>query len=200
MADADPPTATPQAAARKEPFWKRFLPRRPAILAYFPRFRWRDPPAPADLAAYDPVLYQPFPAEMEAVCAGDIALLRRYLIPHYVAENTEALRAQNEYRRDQVVLIIGGVVATGLAALPGEARWAGWSVVAAIWTAFLATWAARSRDLSAQSRWRTSRLKAEVLRGEYFLFLARARPYDDDACRARNLKRRVAEIRTGAEA
>jgi hypothetical protein len=213
MPDPDPPTvpsprasgtplslSTPMSATEKSGFLKRMVLRRPAILAYFPRLRWRDEPPPLDLAAYDPVLYDRFPEDVEAACADDVALLRRFLIPHFVAEDREALRAQNEFRRDQVVLIMGGVVATGLAALPGEAHWAGWKVAAAIWTAFLATWAARSRDLSAQARWRTCRLKAELLRGEYFLFLARAKPYDDDACRARNLKKRVAEIRSGGDA
>lgn len=166
----------------------------PALLVHFPRLRWRDISHPEGM---DPILYEPFPAELESHFSGDLRVLRKYLLPEYVAEDREALRSQNEYRRDQVTLIIGGIIATGLAALPAAARWDGWSVVAAVFTAFLASWAARSRDLASQERWRTSRLKAELLRSEYFLFLGRAVPYDDDRCRTRNLKRRVAEIRSG---
>jgi hypothetical protein len=168
--------------------------RTPALLLHFPKFRWREKAVPEDAILGDPL------PETPAELAADLALLRKHLVPQFVAEDREALRAQNDHRRDQVVLIVGGVIATGLAALPGEAQWEGWKVVAAIWTAFLAAWAARSRDLSSQERWRTSRLKAELLRGEYFLFLARARHYDNDACRTRNLKKRIAEIRSGGGA
>jgi hypothetical protein len=73
-------------------------------------------------------------------------------------------------------------------------------VAAAIAASFLAIWASRSRDLNSHERWRTGRLKAELLRGEYFLFLGRAEPYHQDGCRVRNLRRRVAEIRSGGAA
>ncbi|HEX2211451.1 MAG TPA: DUF4231 domain-containing protein [Longimicrobium sp.] len=173
--------------------------RRPALLEHFPRFRWKDEPIPEtiDPVVDDPVLYEPFPPDLVADFTDDLQVLGKYLLPLYVLEDREALRSQNEFRRDQVVLIIGGVIATGLAALPASARWDGWSVIAGIFTAALAAWASRSRDLASQERWRTSRLKAELLRGEYFLFLGRAKPYDDPGCRVRNLMRRVAEIRSG---
>jgi len=166
-----------------------------ALLAHFPSFRWRD--APESPEGYDPILYGDFPKDLKDHYASDLAVLKQHLIPAYEQEDREALRAQNEFRRDQVVLIIGGVIATGLAALPGEAHGPGWKVLAAIVAAGLAAWATRSRDLNAQERWRTSRLRAELLRGEYFLFLGRVQPYQDESCRTRNLRRRVAEIRSG---
>jgi hypothetical protein len=169
----------------------------PALLAHFPRFRWKDPKPDPET---DAVLGKPFPADLRPHYAADLAVLNEHLLPQYVAEELDASRAQNEYRRDQVVLIIGGIIATGLAAAPGELTGAGWKVAAAIAASFLAIWAGRSRDLNSQERWRTSRLKAELLKSEYFLFLGRAEPYDKDGCRIRNLRRRVAEIRSGGAA
>jgi hypothetical protein len=178
------------------------VPRRPkrrriALFEHLPRLRWREAEGEDGT---DPVLGDRFPAAMEAEHAADLAVLRTHLVPHFVDEDREALRAQNDFRLDQLVLIAGGVAATGLGALSGVAHGTGWKVLAAAWTAFLAAWASRSRDLSGHERWRTCRLRAELLRSEYFLFLARARPYDDDACRVRNLKRRVGEIRSGGAA
>jgi hypothetical protein len=176
--------------------------RRPALLVHFPKFRWPEPD-PVDAVnprEFDPILYAPFPPDLVHDYSADLDVLGKHLLPQYLYEDREATRSQNEFRRDQVILIIGGVIATGLAALPASARWDGWSVIAGIFTAFLAAWASRSRDLESQERWRTSRLKAELLRGEYFLYLGRAKPYDVEGCRNRNLMRRVAEIRSGGAA
>jgi len=176
--------------------------RTPALLVHFPKFRWKEAPPPAkiDPTVHDPVLGKPFPPRLVAACNDDLNVLKVDLLPYYVQEDSEAKRSQNEYRRDQVVLIIGGVIATGLAAAPGQLPGDGWKVAAAIVAAFMATWASRSRDLASQERWRVSRLKAELLRGEYFLFLGRADPYDNEGCRTRNLRRRVAEILSGGAA
>lgn len=179
--------------------------RRPAVLQHFPTLRWPEskPVDTVDPLKFDPILHGPFPPAMVHEYAADIDVLGKHLLPQYLFEDEEAKRAQNEFRRDQVILIIGGVIATGLAALPAALPLSikdEWSVAAAIFTAFLAAWASRSRDLASQERWRTSRLKAELLRGEYFLYLGRAKPYDVEGCRNRNLMRRVAEIRSGGAA
>lgn len=179
--------------------------RRPALLVHFPRLRWPEPEpvGSVDPLKFDPVLYGPFPSEFFHVYDADLQVLRKHLLPQYVVEDREALRSQNEFRRDQVILIIGGVIATGLACLPGAVPGDSGDtvrVIAALAAAALAAWASRSRDLAAQERWRTSRLKAELLRGEYFLYLGRAKPYDVEGCRNRNLMRRVAEIRSGGAA
>lgn len=181
--------------------------RRPAILAHFPKLWWpkADPVDSVDPLKFDPVLYGPFPAELFHEYDADLHVLRKHLLPQYVTEDRDALRSQNEFRRDQVILIIGGVIVTGLAALPGAVTGNPGEgdtvrVIAALAAAALAAWASRSRDLASQERWRTSRLKAELLRGEYFLYLGRAKPYDVEGCRNRNLMRRVAEIRSGGAA
>ncbi|WP_420129089.1 DUF4231 domain-containing protein [Longimicrobium sp.] len=179
--------------------------RRPALLVHFPRFRWPQP-EPVDTVdprKFDPILYAPFPPDLVHDYTADLDVLGKHLLPQYVYEDGEATRSQNEFRRDQVILIIGGVIATGLAALPGAVPGESGDtvrVVAALAAAALAAWASRSRDLASQERWRTSRLKAELLRGEYFLYLGRAKPYDVEGCRNRNLMRRVAEIRSGGAA
>ena len=52
----------------------------------------------------------------------------------------------------------------------------------------------RQRGLQARDRYSTSRLKAEALRGEYFLFLGRVGAYAHEGERIRHLIRRVAHI------
>jgi hypothetical protein len=51
-----------------------------------------------------------------------------------------------------------------------------------------------ARALKTHESYFTSRLKAESLRGEYFMFLGQAEPYNSDGDRVPNLIRRVADI------
>jgi Protein of unknown function (DUF4231) len=133
--------------------------------------------------------------------AADFEVLRAELLPHFRRLNGDALRYQNEFRLDQVIIIFGGGLATILgvlhASLPHAlATWSG--IVEAVLAAWLSAVALRARTTGAQQRYFTWRLKAEKMRAEYFLFLGGVGVYGgDDLQRKSALIRRVAEIRSG---
>lgn len=132
--------------------------------------------------------------------ADDFELLERELMPHFRELDNEALRAQNQSRLEQVTLIFCGAFATVLGAIQvalANAVWPG--IVEAALAGGLAAVALRTRALKAQQRYFTNRLKAEALRGEYFLFLGQAGPYADDRYRVQRLIRRVAAVKAGEE-
>lgn len=123
------------------------------------------------------------PPEAKANCpafADDFELLERELMPHFRELDNEALRAQNQFRLEQVALIFGGALATALGAVQAALTNAVWpGIVEAALAAGLAAVALRARALKAQEHYFTNRLKAETLRGEYFLFLGQVGRYAD---------------------
>jgi hypothetical protein len=134
------------------------------------------------------------------VFAEDFEQLEQKLMPHFRELDNEALHAQNQFRLEQVALIFGGALATTLGAIQAalaEAAWPG--IVEAVLAAMLVAIALRVRALKAQERYFTNRLKAETLRGEYFLFLGRIGPYADNRYRIQRLIRRVADVKLGRE-
>lgn len=178
---------------------------RPTLFRRLPSFVARIPPdaqrhimPPAEQAQYP---------QFEA----DFKLLDEHLIPVFLELDADALRAQNGFRMEQLILIGGGLLATVLGALHmafglGETADAGtgapvtglWAWLGAGVSAVVAMVTARARDLRNQDVYRTNRLKAELLRGEYFLFLGRVGAYGQRR-RVGNLVRRVAEIQAGSE-
>jgi Protein of unknown function (DUF4231) len=158
---------------------------RPAAFKRFPALRLRPQQAvivPPELRARCPALEE------------DFAVLDRELLPRFQELDRTALQAQNQFRLEQVVLILGGVVAVVLGALQGALREAAWpGVVEALVGGLLAVVGVRTRELHAQRRYLTSRVKAERLRGEYFRFLGRVGEYAG-ADRNRRLAWQVASI------
>jgi hypothetical protein len=156
-----------------------------------PRLVWspqNEDIVPSDAQAQNPAL------------AKDFKTLEDELLPHFRELNADALRYQNEFRLDQVMLILGGSLATVLgvlhASLPRTAAtWAG--IVEAVLAAALSAVALRARTAGAQQRYFTWRLKAEKMRAEYFLFLGGVGLYADEKERLSHLIRRVAEIKSG---
>src|SRR2546430_4706145 len=125
--------------------------------------------------------------------ADDFAFLEQALLSHFRIFDNEALRAQNQFRLDQVILIVGSALVTILGAVQialTQAIWPG--VVEASLAALLVALGQRTRAIKAQERYFTNRLKAELLRGEYHRFLGRIGPYADGNHRVQ-LVRRVAE-------
>jgi Protein of unknown function (DUF4231) len=70
-------------------------------------------------------------------------------------------------------------------------------IIQSVLAAALSAVAMRLQGTHAQERYFTDRLKAEKLRGEYFLFLDRAGTYADEQERLPSLIRRVADIKSG---
>jgi hypothetical protein len=159
-------------------------------LARLPRIRWR-PGAP------DP-LVQPNVRAAAPALQPDFDVLEAELLPTFYELDENALRAQNDFRLGQLLIIVGSTVATALgavqAALGGGITEIG--VAEALVAGALAAIVAFVRGREAQKEYFTARLKAERLRGEYFFFLGRVTPYDidDDEERRLLLHRRVAQI------
>ncbi|HEX4949170.1 MAG TPA: DUF4231 domain-containing protein [Blastocatellia bacterium] len=139
-----------------------------------------------------PEMQQQFPA-----LQTDFAFLEQQILEDFRTFNNQALHAQNQFRQQQIWLIIGGVVTTTLGAL--QAAWSNvpWPGVAeSIVAAMLTTLGFLVQRLDAQKKYYSNRLKAELLRGEYFLFLGRIGAYNNDNSRQQTLIRRVVEIQS----
>jgi hypothetical protein len=120
--------------------------------------------------------------------------------PYFRELDQEALKAQNQFRLGQVALIFGGAVATILGAVQAALAKQMWArLVETIWADALTGIIYYTQQMKAQERYFTNRLKAEALRGEYFLFLGRIGPYADDENRISYLITRVADINAGEE-
>jgi len=161
-----------------------------ALRSTFPRLRWR----PGER-------YPLVPPEVRAdatALADDLAILDAELLPDFYDFDEAALHAQNTYRLGQTVVIVGGAVATALgavqAALGGGV--AEIAIAEALVAGILTGAVAYLRGRRAQQDYFTSRLKAERLRSEYFVFLGRVAPYDapDPAQRLAQLRARLAEV------
>jgi len=166
-------------------------PRRPAVLRRLPALRWR-PPDPHRMVV-DLEVQRRYPA-----LARDLAFLNDHLMDAFRTCDSEALRLQRVFHLSNLAAITGSLVATilGVAQAAGVAGrlWVGLAetVLAAVLGGGVLLSAARG----AQRRYYDNRLKAERLRAEYFLFLARQQPYAADATRDRALAERVAAIAT----
>jgi hypothetical protein len=163
---------------------------KPAFLASLPRPRWRPgeryPLVPPEVRDASPALEE------------DFDVLERELLPDFYEFDEAALRAQNSFRLGQLFIIVGGAVATALglvqAALGGGVTEIG--VAEAVTAGTLAAAVTYVRGQHAQREYFTNRLKAERLRGEYFLFLGCVAPYDADRSeeRSRRLRDEVSKI------
>ena len=162
----------------------------PALLRRFPRFRaphsaW--PPIHPDKAAHYPAL------------AEDVALLEHEVGPAFAKSDGEALVQQNRYRRQQVVILVGAALLTGLSGLQAvfpDSRVPGLTL--ALLGAALAAFGNMVNELAALEQFMTERVKAERLRSTYFRFLSRTGRYAGDD-RVSVLRHAVTSIRSGEE-
>ncbi len=166
--------------------------RRITLFKRLPMLRWR----PKEDEAIVPLETQnQFPD-----LASDFSILERELMPRFRKLDNEALRAQNLFRLQQVVLITGGVIATALGAIHAaraNSIWAG--VGEAAVAGFLTTVSFIAREFNEHMKYFSNRLKSEALRSEYFLFLGRIGGYKNEADRVRNLILRVTDIESEEE-
>jgi hypothetical protein len=90
-----------------------------------------------------------------------------------------AIIEQNRFRRQHVALIFGGLLATTLGAVQAAAGGGvlPLAVAQALLTGLLAGLTVVVRSRRAQQGYLTARLKAERIKSEFFLFLARAGDY-----------------------
>jgi hypothetical protein len=94
-----------------------------------------------------------------------------------------ALVLQNQFWRQHVALIFGGLVATLLGAIQAGAGGgvSGLGVAQALLTGVLAGLTVLVRSRRAQQGYLNARLKADRIKSEFYLFLARVGDYGGDA-------------------
>ncbi|MEV5891205.1 DUF4231 domain-containing protein [Nonomuraea fuscirosea] len=139
--------------------------RPPPLLARFPALR-----APAVSA---PVVPAGRKAAYPAL-AADFEVLDRELTPVFERYDVEALRDQNRYRRQQVLILLGSAVITGLGGLQAvlpEQHWP--AVLVTVIGVALATSTRYVRESETLDRYLAARARAERLRALYFGYLAR---------------------------
>jgi Protein of unknown function (DUF4231) len=169
---------------------------KPALLASLPRLRWRGDRC-------DPLVRPEVEDAMPAL-RPDLEILEREVLPDFYGLDEAALRAENTFRLGQLFVIVGGAAATSLGAV--QAALGGGVIAIGIAEALVAGAFAgavsyvRGRD--AQRDYFTNRLRAERLRGEYFLFLGRVGRYDadDDDDRLARLRQEVDGVVTSEDA
>jgi hypothetical protein len=160
------------------------------LLARFPKLRvpatsW--PAIPPDKRASYPEL------------AADFVVLDREVAPAFTQFDMKALRDQNRYRRQQVLVVLGSALVTGLggvqAVFPGQ-RWPG--VLLALLGVALAGSTRVAKEQASQADYLDARVKAERLRGLHFQYLSRLQPYAESD-RDLVLRHAVLAIRAGRE-
>ena len=164
--------------------------RRPALLVRFPL--WRPPRE------------SPPPVVPEAVTdypelADDISTVDHVVGPAFHEADLSALRHQHRYRRQQVVIIAGSALLTGLGGLQAvfpQERWPGLAL--ALLGALLAVLSNAVNEFNALEKFMTGRVKAERLRSACFRFLSRTGRYTGED-RVSVLRRVVLSIRAGEE-
>jgi hypothetical protein len=111
--------------------------------------------------------------------AVDLAVWYEQLEPRFRRLDHSAQILQNKFWRRNVALIIGSLVATSLGAvLTAVGGKLGWLVVTQVaFTALLAQLAVLIRFGRVRQKYLTDRLKAESIKSEFYLFLARVGDY-----------------------
>ena len=180
----------PQETAYPEKRWFR----RAALLERFPRLG-RDRPEDEDWPRDWPVVRPKDPPEYPEI-AEDLALWVEQLHQRYRRLDHRALNLQNRFWRQHVALIGGGLVATSLGAVQAAkgGGMEGLAALQAVLTGLLAGLTVLVRSRRAQQGYLTARLKAERIKSEFFLFLARAGDYAAVASPAAKLQEQVEDI------
>jgi hypothetical protein len=129
----------------------------------------------------------------------DFAQLDEIVVEPFRKSDVEALKNQNAYRWQQVVIIIGSALVSVLGAFQAAySGWRGWGVAVVLASGAVAAAGKYAKDRNSLKNFLSSRMQAERLRGEYFWFLARIKPYDS-ADRVAALRHAVANIQRGEE-
>jgi hypothetical protein len=117
--------------------------------------------------------------------ATDLRVLETELVGEFTRLDVAALRSQHAFRLAQVVLILGGLLATLLGTLQAALHRSAWAGIAeGVVVALLAAVFQLTSQLSLKQEYLEQRLRAERLRAEAYFYLARAGLYGDLAADA----------------
>jgi hypothetical protein len=179
QAGADAAGPEPQPGSKQRRRWSDRQ-HWPALIARFPRLFWR----PAEAGTWDndwPVVSGQSLDDYPWLRA-DLAVWPDQLERRFRQLDHRAQILQNRFWRQRVLLIGGGLLATSLATV--QAAWGGGHVwlaaIQAVLTGLLAGLAVLLRSRRAQYGYLSARLKAERIKSEFYLFLARAGDYAHD--------------------
>ena len=114
--------------------------------------------------------------------APDFTKLDQEVTPVFTKYDLAALRGQNRYRRQQVLILLGTALVTGLGGLQAvfpALRWPG--VLLAVLGAALAATTQFAKESESQTEYLDARVKAERPRELYFLYLSAKGPYAPSA-------------------
>jgi hypothetical protein len=160
------------------------------LLTRFPKLTADDvswPVIPPDRRAAYPAL------------AEDFAVIDSVITPVFTKLDSAALRDQNRYRRQQVFILLGSALLSGLGGLQAvlsAQRWPG--ILLAALGALVATSSQWAREKGSLSRYLSTRARAERLRALHFEFLSAMGRYAGEN-RVEELRRAVLAIQAGRE-
>ena len=147
----------------------------PALLKRFPKLRapsGSDPVIPRE-ARDDYPGRGAFPQ-----LAEDFTVLDREVVPAFTEYDKTALRDQNRYRRQQVLIILGAALVAGLGGLQAvfpHQRWPG--IVLAVLGLALASTSALVKERASLACYLSARVRAERLRALHFEYLSETGQY-----------------------
>jgi hypothetical protein len=162
------------------------------VLALLRRFPGTGPPQSHPIVS--PERRSAYPA-----LAADFEVIDRVLTPVFEEYDKRALRSQYQYRRQQVVILLGSALVVGLGGLQAalsDQRWPG--IALAIAGVVLAASSQFARERGWLNAYLDERVKAEALRSQCFRYLSRTGKYADDD-RETVLRRAVLAIQHGKE-
>ena len=146
----------------------------------------------------EPVL-PPGAAEAHPALGDDIRLLDEVVGPEFRRADSAALLHQHRYRRQQVLIILGSTLVTGLGGLQAVVSDRTWPGIVLLVLGAGVTWLSTAAgELKYLDEFRTERMKAERMRSMYFRFLSRTGRYavpDPEGV----LRRAVLAVKRGEE-
>jgi len=164
--------------------------RRPALFVRFPTLR--------QSIQSNPIMDPEAAADYRQL-ADDISAADEIVASAFADSDREALLSQNRYRRQQVVIILGTALLSGLgglqAVLPDQ-RWPG--ILLIVLGLTLTFFGRAAGELDTLDTFLDERVKAERLRSAYFRYLSRTGRYQS-ADRTTQLRRAVVAIKKGEE-
>jgi hypothetical protein len=148
---------------------------------------------------------------MSSELSADVRELEQHLLPYFWRMNQQARFFQNRYYQYQWAFILSAFFTTAFAAVNVFFYTQGWNSkmaligirpteILGLLTAIISGIAAAVSFLDAnqtpQKRWFKARAQAEGLRSLYFLFLARAKPFDSANSRERvqRMRQKVIDV------
>ena len=138
-------------------------------------------------------------AETYPTLAADIEVLDEVVGPEFHRADRAALRYQHQYRRQQVLVLAGSTLLTGLGGLQAVVPGRSWPGLLLLLLGLGVTWLSTTAgELKTLDAFLDERTKAERLRAMYFRFLSRTGRYavpDPQAV----LRRAVLSVGNGEE-